>query len=125
MNIICIGPAHPLRAGIANFKFDLMYLLPGQTPDQSRRDVELAIDAGPEHISFYQLTIEPNTAFAVEKPRLPVDDVAWEMHQAGLELLEANEYMQYEISAFAKPGMPSRHNMNYWRFGDFLAIGAG
>lgn len=112
-------------AGISNFNIDLMYALPGQSPVQSRRDIELAVKAGPAHISFYQLTIEPNTAFAAQPPRLPVDDMAWDMHQAGLDLLEANNYGQYEISAFAHPEKQSRHNMNYWRYGDFLAIGAG
>ena len=112
-------------AGISNFNIDLMYALPGQSPAQSRLDIELAISAGPAHISFYQLTIEPNTAFAAQPPRLPVDDMAWDMHQVGSDLLEANAYRQYEISAFAQQGMQSRHNVNYWRFGDFLAIGAG
>ena len=112
-------------AGISNFNIDLMYALPGQSPDQSRRDIELAINAGPAHISFYQLTIESNTAFAAQPPSLPLDDMAWDMHQAGSDLLEANAYMQYEISAFAQQGKQSRHNVNYWRFGDFLAIGAG
>jgi len=112
-------------AGISNFNIDLMFALPGQSPAQSRRDIELAIDAGPAHISFYQLTIEPNTAFAAQPPRLPVDDIAWDMHQAGLDLLEKNAYRQYEISAFAQTGKHSRHNVNYWRFGDFLGIGAG
>jgi oxygen-independent coproporphyrinogen-3 oxidase len=112
-------------AGISNFNIDLMYALPGQSPDQSRRDVELAIRAGPAHISFYQLTIEPNTAFAVQSPVLPVDDMAWDMHQTGLEMLEAAAFEQYEISAFAQAGQQSRHNMNYWRYGDFLAVGAG
>ena len=113
------------RAGISNFNIDLMYALPGQTAEQSRRDVELAIDAGPTHISFYQLTIEPNTAFAVQPPQLPLDDKAWDMQQAGLDLLESAGFNQYEISAYAVSGRQSRHNMNYWRYGDFLAIGAG
>ena len=102
-----------------------MYGLPGQSPVQSRRDIELAVNAGPAHISFYQLTIEPNTLFAAKPPQLPVDDVAWQMQQSGLDLLEVNGYRQYEISAYALAGKQSRHNMNYWRFGDFLAIGAG
>jgi oxygen-independent coproporphyrinogen-3 oxidase len=112
-------------AGISNFNIDLMYALPGQSPAQSRRDIELAISAGPAHISFYQLTIEPNTAFAAQPPTLPVDDVAWDMQQTGMDLLEAVAWEQYEISAFAQAGRQSRHNMNYWRYGDFLAIGAG
>jgi len=112
-------------AGISNFNIDLMYALPGQSPAQSRCDIELALKAGPAHISFYQLTIEPNTAFAACPPVLPVEDMAWDMQQTGLEILEAAAYGQYEISAFAQPGQQSRHNMNYWRYGDFLAIGAG
>ncbi|GMR14813.1 MAG: radical SAM family heme chaperone HemW [Gammaproteobacteria bacterium] len=113
------------EAGIANFNIDLMYALPGQSPAQSRHDVEMAINAGPAHISYYQLTIEPNTAFAAQPPLLPADDVAWDMQQAGVDMLEAAGYGQYEISAFARTGMQSRHNMNYWRYGDFLAVGAG
>ena len=112
-------------AGISNFNIDLMYALPGQSAAQSRHDIELAIDADPVHISFYQLTIEPNTVFAAQSPELPVDDLAWEMHQTGLEMLEDAAFEQYEISAFARSGLQSRHNMNYWRYGDFLAIGAG
>jgi len=112
-------------AGISNFNIDLMYALPGQDLNESGRDVELAIEAGPTHISFYQLTIEPNTAFAAHPPTLPLEDLAWDMHQNGLEQLEVSGYKQYEISAFALEDRQSRHNMNYWRFGDFLAIGAG
>ena len=112
-------------AGIANFNIDLMFALPGQSPARSRRDLELAIEAGPAHVSLYHLTIEPNTAFAAKPPVLPSDDVSWEMQQTGLEMLEAAGYRQYEISAFARKGLESRHNMNYWRYGDFLAIGAG
>jgi putative oxygen-independent coproporphyrinogen III oxidase len=112
-------------AGISNFNIDLMYALPGQSPSQSRRDVQSAINAGPAHISFYQLTIEPNTAFSAQPPVLPVDDMAWDMQQAGLDMLETAAFEQYEISAFALAGMQSRHNMNYWRYGDFLAVGAG
>ena len=112
-------------AGISNFNIDLMFALPGQSPAQSKRDIQLAIEANPAHISFYHLTIEPNTAFAAKPPSLPVDDVAWDMQQSGLEMLQASGYGQYEISAFAKKAMHSRHNLNYWRYGDFLAIGAG
>ncbi len=112
-------------AGITNFNIDLMYALPGQSPAQSERDIQLAIEASPAHVSFYHLTIEPNTVFQAQPPTLPLDDVAWGMQQTGLEMLEASGYGQYEISAFAKRSMQSRHNMNYWRYGDFLAIGAG
>jgi len=113
------------RAGITNFNIDLMYALPGQSAAQSISDVELALAAGPTHLSFYQLTIEPNTAFASQPPQLPEEDKAWDMQQTGLERIEAAGFGQYEISAFAKPGMQSRHNLNYWRYGDFLAVGAG
>jgi len=112
-------------AGISNFNIDLMYALPGQSPARSMRDIESAINAGPAHISFYQLTIEPNTAFAAQPPVLPENDEAWDMQQTGLDILEAAAYGQYEISAFARSGLQSRHNINYWRYGDFLAIGAG
>jgi len=112
-------------AGISNFNIDLMFALPGQSLVQSRRDIDLAIKAGPAHISFYQLTIEANTAFAAQPPRLPADDMAWDMQQTGLEMLEASSYTQYEISAFAQTDKQSRHNLNYWRYGDFLAVGAG
>ena len=112
-------------SGITNFNMDLMYALPGQSPAQSRADIELAIDAGPAHVSFYQLTIESNTAFAAQPPRLPVEDQAWEMQQSGLEMLEKAGYGQYEISAFAQKDMPGHHNMNYWRYGDYLAVAAG
>ena len=113
------------RAGIRNFNIDLMYALPGQGAEQSARDVELAIEAHPAHISFYQLTIEPNTAFAANPPVLPIEDQAWDMQQAGQDMLEAAGYGQYEISAFSRADFESRHNLNYWRYGDFLAIGAG
>jgi putative oxygen-independent coproporphyrinogen III oxidase len=112
-------------AGITNFNMDLMYALPGQSLVQSRGDVELAINANPAHISFYQLTIEPNTAFAAQPPALPEEDLAWEMQETGLHMLEAAGYGQYEISAFAQGERLSRHNINYWRYGDFLAVGAG
>jgi len=112
-------------AGITNFNIDLMYALPGQSPAHSRRDIELAINARPAHISLYQLTIEPNTVFAAQPPSVPEDDSAWDMQQIGLDMLEAAGYGQYEISAFAQKDMYSRHNMNYWRYGDFLALGAG
>lgn len=112
-------------AGMSNFNIDLMFALPGQSLAQSSEDIELAIKAGPAHVSFYQLTIEPNTAFAAQPPSLPADDLAWDMQQAGLDMLQSNEYTQYEVSAFSKADKQSRHNMNYWRYGDFLAVGAG
>jgi len=118
-----LGSLH--ASGIGNFNIDLMFALPGQGFGHSRSDVELAVGAGPAHISFYQLTMEPNTAFAQNPPSVPDDDAAWEMQQRGVELLEENGYLQYEISAFAQKDRVCRHNMNYWRYGDFLAVGAG
>jgi oxygen-independent coproporphyrinogen-3 oxidase len=112
-------------AGIKNYNLDLMYALPGQNPAQVRNDLELAIEAGPTHISFYQLTIEPNTAFAAQPPALPGEDQAWKIQESGMELLEEASYRQYEVSAYALAERESRHNMNYWKYGDFLAIGAG
>jgi putative oxygen-independent coproporphyrinogen III oxidase len=113
------------HAGISNFNIDLMFALPGQNSAQSKRDVELAVDANPAHISFYQLTIEPNTLFASQPPQLPIDDLAWDMQQTGTDLLGSADYGQYEVSAFARTDKQSRHNLNYWQYGDFLAIGAG
>lgn len=113
------------EAGISNFNIDLMFALPGQDSGQSETDVALAIAARPAHISFYQLTVEPNTAFFASPPPLPGDDVAWNMQQHGLAMLETAGFRQYEISACAQPDLQSRHNLNYWRYGDFLALGAG
>ena len=113
------------ESGISNFNIDLMYALPGQTTAAALRDVKMAIEANPAHISWYQLTLEPNTAFAADPPELPGEDVAWEMQQAGLEALQAAGYAQYEISAFARPARQCSHNVNYWNYGDFLAVGAG
>lgn len=113
------------ESGISNFNIDLMYALPGQSASRSLHDVESAIAAEPSHISFYQLTIEPNTLFSAQPPELPAEDKTWDMQQSGLEALQTAGYLQYEISAFARDGMQSRHNLNYWRYGDFLAIGAG
>jgi len=112
-------------AGISNFNIDLMYGLPNQDTKQSLCDLERAIKAGPAHISYYQLTIEPNTLFFSQPPELPVEDEAWDMHLTGMNALEEGGFGQYEISAFARPDRQSRHNLNYWRYGDFLAIGAG
>ena len=113
------------KAKISNFNIDLMYALPGQDLAAARRDVELAIRAAPAHISYYQLTIEPNTAFAAQPPPLPADELAWDMYDAGLALLAGAGFDQYEISAFAGRNRQSRHNLNYWRYGDFMAVGAG
>jgi oxygen-independent coproporphyrinogen-3 oxidase len=108
-----------------NFNIDLMFGQPGQSREQAMSDISKAIDAGATHISHYQLTIEPNTAFAARPPELPDEDASWEMQEATAKLLAANGFEQYEISAWSKPGRKSHHNLNYWRYGDFLGIGAG
>ena len=112
-------------SGIANFNIDLMYALPGQTVAQAVADLELALTSGAEHISHYQLTLEPNTEFAVRPPPLPDEEAAWAMQEAAESLLAAGGFEQYEISAWARPGKECRHNLLYWEFGDYLGIGAG
>jgi len=113
------------RSGISNFNIDLMFALPGQSPESARQDVLAAMACGPTHISHYQLTIEPNTAFHASPPILPGDESAWGMQQTCGNKLAEKGYEQYEISAWALPGFQCRHNLNYWRYGDFLGIGAG
>ena len=112
-------------AGYANFNLDLMYALPEQTLDGAFADVERAVALSPTHISHYQLTLEPNTAFAANPPPLPDDDHAWAMQEACEARLAQAGYGQYEISAYAQPGRRCTHNLNYWQFGDYLGIGAG
>ena len=112
-------------ASFDNVNLDLMYGLPGQTPEMARADVAQGIASGVPHLSAYQLTIEPNTVFWRERPALPQHDQCADM-QASLEALLAEAgYEHYETSAFAKPGRRCRHNLNYWEFGDYLGIGAG
>jgi oxygen-independent coproporphyrinogen-3 oxidase len=112
-------------AGFDNINLDLMYALPQQTPPQAEADLRAALALAPEHLSYYQLTLEPNTAFAAQPPPLPDDDDAWTMQLAGQALLADHGYGQYEVSAYARPGRQCRHNRNYWEFGDYLGIGAG
>jgi oxygen-independent coproporphyrinogen-3 oxidase len=104
---------------------DLMYALPGQSPEGALADVRTAIAAGAPHVSAYHLTLEPDTHFHKFPPRLPDDDVAADMQVAIEEALAGAGYEHYETSAFAKPGQRARHNLNYWTFGDYLGIGAG
>jgi oxygen-independent coproporphyrinogen-3 oxidase len=108
-----------------NINLDLMYALPEQTPEEARADVEAALEAGTTHLSFYHLTLEPNTLFYRHPPALPDDDAAASMQDAIAEALAGDGYVHYETSAWAKPGRECRHNLNYWRFGDYLGIGAG
>jgi putative oxygen-independent coproporphyrinogen III oxidase len=112
-------------AGYTNINLDLMYALPQQLLDGALADVERAIALQPTHVSHYQLTLEPNTAFAANPPPLPDDDHAWAMQEACEQRLAEAGYGQYEISAYAQPGRRCVHNLNYWRFGDYLGIGAG
>jgi len=114
-----------IASGARSVNLDLMYALPGQTLDEAQRDLSVAIALGPDHVSWYQLTLEPNTAFFHNPPLLPDADLGWDMQQSGQQLLAAAGYARYEISAYAKPGARARHNLNYWRFGDYLGIGAG
>ena len=113
-------------AGFDNLNLDLMYALPEQTLAMAEHDVERALGLQPTHISHYQLTLEPNTLFAARPPAgIPEHDEAWDMQERCQALLAEAGYAQYEISAYARPGRQCAHNLNYWRFGDYLGIGAG
>ena len=111
--------------GIDNINLDLMYALPGQDEAGALRDVAEAFALEPQHLSHYQLTLEPNTLFAARPPKLPDDDDAWAMQERCQAALADAGYAQYEVSAYARPDRQCRHNLNYWRFGDYLGIGAG
>jgi putative oxygen-independent coproporphyrinogen III oxidase len=108
-----------------NINLDLMYALPQQTLDQAMQDVQTALSFKPQHLSCYHLTLEPNTLFAHQSPPLPDDDASSDMQLRIEEMLASNGYEHYETSAFAQPKRRSRHNLNYWQFGDYLGIGAG
>lgn len=114
-----------LRSSFDSVNLDLMYGLPNQTIDQVLEDLRIAIELNPSHISWYQLTIEPNTVFGRRPPQLPLDDARAEMSEKGIELLEANGFERYEVSAFVRDDKKCEHNLNYWHFGDYLGIGAG
>lgn len=113
------------QAGIANFNLDLMYGLPEQSPAQALADLDAALALGPTHISHYQLTLEPGTVFYHRPPPLPDADTIWQMQVECQQRLAAHSYEQYEVSAYAQAGRRSRHNLNYWEFGDYLGVGAG
>lgn len=113
------------QAGFDNINLDLMYGLSSQTIDAALADLQAGIALSPEHISWYQLTIEPNTVFYSQPPELPEEDCLFDMAEQGQALLEEAGYQRYEISAYAKPGRQAQHNLNYWRFGDYIGIGAG
>lgn len=112
-------------AGFDNFNLDLMHGLPEQSLEDALSDLRIAIEQQPTHLSWYQLTVEPNTEFWNKPPRLPEDETLWDIQEAGQALLAAHGYGQYETSAYAQPGRQARHNLNYWTFGDFLGLGAG
>ena len=112
-------------AGFDNFNLDLMFGLPEQDVAQAMADVTAAIALQPAHLSWYQLTLEPNTPFHSQPPPLPDDDLKWAIQESGQSQLVAQGYTQYEVSAWARDGRQCRHNLNYWRFGDYIGIGAG
>ncbi|MEM8183545.1 radical SAM family heme chaperone HemW [Morganella morganii subsp. sibonii] len=111
--------------GLRSFNLDLMHGLPEQHLGEALSDLRQAIELSPPHLSWYQLTIEPNTSFGSRPPVLPDDDLLWDIFSQGHQLLTQAGYVQYETSAYAKPGFQCQHNLNYWRFGDYLGIGCG
>ncbi|TKB47118.1 radical SAM family heme chaperone HemW [Thalassotalea mangrovi] len=114
------------QAGIKSFNLDLMHGLEQQNVAHALDDLRQAIDLNPHHLSWYQLTIEPNTAFSSKPPTLPEDDILWDIQEQGFELLSKSGFQQYEISAFSRgQEYQSRHNLNYWQNGDYLGIGCG
>ena len=108
-----------------NFNLDLMFGLPNQSLDELKDDIDTAISFDPKHLSFYHLTIEPQTRFFKIKPKIPSDDDAYEMFNLVLAELKNSHFDHYETSAFAQQGHQCKHNLNYWTFGDYLGIGAG
>ncbi len=113
------------HGGFDNINIDLMYALPEQTVAAAGADLEAALELEPEHLSWYQLTLEPKTEFYARPPTLPDEDTVADMEDAGRRLLSTAGFERYEVSAYAQPGREARHNLNYWRFGDYLGIGAG
>jgi len=112
-------------AGVANFNIDLMYALPGQDAEAALTDIERALTLDPAHLSHYQLTIEAGTSFAAHPPALPSDDGAAQILEACQRRLATAQFVRYEVSAYARAGFECQHNLNYWRFGDYLGVGAG
>ncbi|MCG3883128.1 radical SAM family heme chaperone HemW [Photobacterium leiognathi] len=113
------------EAGLNSFNVDLMHGLPDQSVEDAISDLKQAIALEPPHLSWYQLTIEPNTLYYSKPPTLPDDDDLWDIFEQGHQLLTEAGYQQYEISGYSKPGKQCQHNLNYWRFGDYLGIGCG
>lgn len=136
--VIAANLAH--ECGVKSFNLDLMHGLPNQSLENALDDLKTAIALNPKHLSWYQLTIEPNTAFHSKPPKLPQDETLWDIQDQGFALLEQAGYQQYEISAFSRPSLGDsknddtaeniisnqcQHNLNYWTFGDYLGIGCG
>lgn len=113
------------KAGFTNINLDLMHGLPQQSVAEGLADLNTALAYQPEHLSWYQLTIEPNTIFYKKNPPLPTEEEAFALEEEGFSLLASSGFSRYEISAFAQPGKQAQHNLNYWLFGDYLGIGAG
>lgn len=114
-----------VNAGFENINLDLMFGLPDQSIQQATKDIMMACDHGVQHISHYQLTIEPNTYFHKHPPQTPDTELLWDMQHQCHEILSANNFNQYEVSAFSKENKQCNHNLNYWNFGDYIGIGAG
>lgn len=112
-------------AGFSNYNIDLMHGLPDQSVDEAMADIAQAIDLKPTHLSYYQLTLEPNTLFAANPPRLPKEETLADIQDQGKSLIASAGFEQYEVSAYARNEQRCRHNLNYWLFGDYLGIGAG
>lgn len=113
------------KAGFEDINLDLMFGLPHQSPDEAMDDLHQAIQLSPTHLSWYQLTLEPNTLFYKQPPPLPHQEEIWDMQQQGQQLLAHHDFQQYEVSAYSKKNRECQHNLNYWEFGDYLGIGAG
>lgn len=113
------------NAGFDNINIDIMHGLPNQTITEGLNDLKTALAHQPEHLSWYQLTLEPNTVFYKKPPTLPSEDECYKLEEEGFGLLDANQFKRYEISAFCQENKPARHNLNYWLFGDYYGIGAG
>ncbi len=113
------------QAGFKRLNLDLMHGLPEQNVNHSKQDLTQAIDLQPDHISWYQLTIEPNTLFSAQPPPVPNDDTLWDIQICGQDILQTAGFNQYEVSAYSKEKQQCKHNLNYWTFGDYLGIGSG
>ncbi len=124
-NDACRAIEFAQKAGFTNLNLDLMFGLPGQTIHDARSDIQCALSFSPNHLSHYQLTIEPNTLFQQQPPSLPDEEAIWQMQNESTALITEHGYRHYEISGYAQRAAECRHNLNYWQFGDYVGIGAG